>query len=78
MTAREYRDFKDRQIGINRKQAYGSDRAYFPYPNRQFSTEFGTPGTLIRESKEYSTRNYDNLQNMKELSKLLDSKTKIR
>lgn len=73
MTAREYRDLSDRQRHTNREYLYGSDRAHFPFPSKlsgMNSTKLGTPGKLIREKKEYSTRNYDNLQNMKELSKL--------
>ena len=73
MTVRDYRNLRDRKLGTNRKELYGSDRAHFPFPTKlsgQNSTRFGTPGTLVREKREYSTRNYDNLQNMKELSKL--------
>ena len=73
MTVRDYRNLRDRQLGTNRKELYGSDRAHFPFPSKlsgQNSTRFGTPGKLVREKTEYSTRNYDNLQNMKELSKL--------
>lgn len=73
MNTINYRNLRDRQFGTNRKELYGSDRAHFPFPTKlsgQNSTRFGTPGTLVREKIEYSTRNYDNLQNMKELSKL--------
>ena len=73
MTTIEYRDLRDRQRGTNRQELYGSDRAYYPFPSKlssMNSTKLGTPGKLIRESKEYSTRNYDNLVNMLELSKL--------
>lgn len=73
MTTREYRAMRDRELGTDRKELYGSDRAHFPFPSKlsgQNSTRFGTPGKLVRESKDYSTRNYDNLQNMKALSEL--------
>lgn len=73
MTTIEYRNLRDRQRGTNRQELYGSDRAHYPFPSKlsgMNSTKLGTPGKLVREKKEYSTRNYDNLKNMEELFNL--------
>lgn len=76
MTVHDYIKLNDHIHGTNRKELYGSDRAHFPYPHKLSSirsTRFGTPGKMIRESKNYSTNNYENKKNLEELTKLFST-----
>lgn len=79
MTLELHREILDRQRGINREKVYGSERAHFPYPHKSTSsvarpTRFGTPGVLIRNNKDSNKiTNFEHIQNLKEISKLLSS-----
>ena len=84
MTLQDFRNIRDNQRGINRDVVYGSSRAYFPYPHKLLSSEsmltkFGTPGKLVRNNKDSSsTTNYEHIQNLKELSKLLSATNQVQ
>ena len=45
MSINDFRRIGDHQRGVNRKKVYGSDRAYFPLPNKAPSIRFVTPKT---------------------------------
>ena len=77
MTVREHRDARDRRRGIDRKEVYGSYNAYFPLPNKTKTTSNKTssPTKVVRNNHDFSTRNYDNLQNMLALQKLFATPT---
>lgn len=77
MTEQDYRNIRDKQRGVNRKDLYGSNMAHYPFPHKLKSfkalTTFGTPGKLVRNNDENSTVNYDNMQNMLKLSELFSA-----